>query len=210
MARARLRALAFVTVLAMVLPLIAACGQAGPTPTPVIVKETVPVTVKETVVVQVTPTPGPKRGGTLIVGLMSPVLSLDPADYRDRQTETVIRNMFDGLVTRTKDNQVVLEMAKSATLIDPQTWEFKLKEGMTFHNGDPVTAEDVKFTFDRIITEKAIEYPEPHTAARKGLIAPPGKRRNRGPAHGAIPSQSAVARVHADAVPPADHPEEVL
>jgi len=172
MARARLKVIASVALLAMTLPLVAACGGAGPTPTPekVIVKETVPV--KETVVVQITPTPGPKRGGTLVVGLMSPVLSLDPADYRDRQTETVIRNMFDGLVTRTKDNQVVLEMAKSATLIDPKTWEFKLKEGMTFHNGDPVTAEDVKFTFDRIITEKAIEYPEPHTAARKGLIAP--------------------------------------
>jgi peptide/nickel transport system substrate-binding protein len=115
---------------------------------------------------------GPRRGGTLVVGLMGPVLSLDPADHRDRTTETFLRNIFDGLVTRTRENEVVLEMAESAELIDPQTWEFKLKQGITFHNGDPCTAEDVKFTFDRIITEGAIDYPEPHTAARKGLIAP--------------------------------------
>jgi peptide/nickel transport system substrate-binding protein len=166
------RTVAIVVVLAMVLPMIAACGGAAPTPTPekVVVKET--VTVKETVVIQVSPTPGPRRGGTLVVGLFGPVLTLDPADHRDRVTETFLRNIFDGLVTRTKDNQVVMEMAESATLINPTTWEFKLRPGITFHNGDPCTAEDVKFTFDRIISDKAIEYPEPHTAARKGLITP--------------------------------------
>ncbi len=172
MARARFKVFASITMLAMILPLIVACGGAGPTPTPVVVKETVPVPVKETVVTIITPTPGPRRGGTLVVGLFGSPLTLDPADHRDRVTETVLRNIFDGLVTRTKENQVVLEMAESATLVDPQTWEFKLKPGITFHNGDPCTAEDVKFSFDRIITEKAIEYPEPHTAQRKGLITP--------------------------------------
>jgi len=39
---------------------------------------------------------------TLVVAIMSTVLSLDPANYRDRVTETVLRNMFDGLVTRTR------------------------------------------------------------------------------------------------------------
>ncbi|MBC7224407.1 MAG: LysM peptidoglycan-binding domain-containing protein [Anaerolineae bacterium] len=114
----------------------------------------------------------PKRGGTIVVGLRGPVLTLDPADYRDRITETALRNIFDGLVTRTVENEVVLELAESAELIEPAVWEFKLKKGVTFHNGEPLTAEDVKFTFDRIITEGGIDYPEPHTAARKGLIAP--------------------------------------
>jgi peptide/nickel transport system substrate-binding protein len=115
----------------------------------------------------------PVSGGTLVVGLATESLvSFDPADYRDRPTETVLRNMFDGLVTRTTTNKVVPEIADSWEWVDNQTLEFKLKQGVTFHNGEALTAEDVKFTFERTITENAIEYPEPHTAARKGLIGP--------------------------------------
>ncbi len=130
--------------------------------------------VQETVekVVTATPVVGPQKGGTLAIGLAADIYTLDPADYRDRTIETVIRNMFDGLVTRTTDGRVVLELAESAALVDDTTWEFVLKEGVTFHNGEELTAEDVKFTFDRIITENAIEYPEPHTSPRKGLISP--------------------------------------
>jgi peptide/nickel transport system substrate-binding protein len=115
----------------------------------------------------------PVSGGTLVVGLeTASIESFDPADYRDRPTETVLRNMFDGLVTRTTTNKVVPQIADSWEWVDNQTLEFKLKQGVTFHNGEALTAEDVKFTFERTITENAIEYPEPHTAARKGLIAP--------------------------------------
>ena len=114
----------------------------------------------------------PQEGNTLVIGLASEILSLDPADYRDRTTETVIRNMFDGLVTRTPYGWVVLEVAEMAILIDDTTWEFVLKQGITFHNGEALTAEDVKFTFDRIISENGIDYPEPHTSPRKGLISP--------------------------------------
>ncbi len=115
----------------------------------------------------------PQPGGTLVIGLSSAsIITLDPADHRDRYTETVLRNMFDGLVTRTRDNQVVLELAESYEWIDPTVLEFKLKEGVTFHNGEDLTAEDVKFTFDRIIQENMIEYPEAHTSPRKGLTGP--------------------------------------
>jgi peptide/nickel transport system substrate-binding protein len=115
----------------------------------------------------------PVSGGTLVVGLSTEsLIGFDPADHRSRFTETVLRNMFDGLVTRTTTNKVVPEIADSWEWVDNQTLEFKLKQGVTFHNGEALTAEDVKFTFERTITENAIEYPEPHTAARKGLIAP--------------------------------------
>ena len=115
----------------------------------------------------------PTRGGTLVVGLATESIdTFDPADYRDRYTETVLRNMFDGLVTRTTTNKVVPQIADSWGWVDNKTLEFKLKPGVTFHNGEALTAEDVKFSFDRTITENGIEYPEPHTALRKGLIAP--------------------------------------
>jgi peptide/nickel transport system substrate-binding protein len=162
-------------------------GCATPTPEVVekVVEKVVTQVVKETVIVEgtpqivekvvtATPVTGPQKGGTLVIGLSSEIMTLDPADYRERTTETVMRNMFDGLVTRTTDGRVVLELAESAELVDDTTWEFVLKKGVTFHNGEALTAEDVKFTFDRIISENGIDYPEPHTSPRKGLISPLG------------------------------------
>lgn len=114
----------------------------------------------------------PPREQTVIVGLVEAPITLDPADHRNRTTETVIRNMFDGLVTRDTRNGVHLELAESAELLDPVTWEFRLRQGVKFHDGTEMTADDVVFTFNRIIQENMIEYPEPHTSPRKGLIAP--------------------------------------
>jgi peptide/nickel transport system substrate-binding protein len=98
---------------------------------------------------------GPQSGGTLVVGMLSTsILTLDPAAYSHRPTETVIRNIFDGLVTRTTDNQVVPELAKGYRWLDELTIEFDLKEGVKFHNGDDFTSEDVVFTFERILTQE--------------------------------------------------------
>ena len=49
---------------------------------------------------------------TIVVGLTEGVISLDPANHRNRATETVLRNMFDGLVTRGPDMKIVPEIAE--------------------------------------------------------------------------------------------------
>jgi peptide/nickel transport system substrate-binding protein len=167
--------------LLIVLTLLVACGA---TPTPVVVKETVIVpgtaeivekevtkVVQETVEKVVTPTALPGRD-VIIVGLASAPETLDPADHRSRQSETVIRNMFDGLVTRDTTSGVHLELAEELNWLDEKTLEVKLRQGVKFHDGVEMTADDVVFTFERIIGENMIEYPEPHTSPRKGLIAP--------------------------------------
>jgi peptide/nickel transport system substrate-binding protein len=123
------------------------------------------------------PTEAPPSGdlppsGTLIVGLDDAIITLDPADYSHRQTETVIRNLFDGLVTRTKEGEVVLEIAASYQWVDDQTLEFVIRQGITFHDGEALTANDVVFTFERIIAENGIDYPEPHSSPRQGLMGP--------------------------------------
>jgi peptide/nickel transport system substrate-binding protein len=109
---------------------------------------------------------------TIIVALAEGPSSFDPADHRNRPTETVLRNMFDGLVTRDARSGVHLELAESMEWVDDQTLEVELRRGVLFHDGIEMTADDVVFTFQRIIEENAIEHPEPHTSSRKGLIAP--------------------------------------
>jgi peptide/nickel transport system substrate-binding protein len=107
------------------------------------------------------------HGGELRVGFATDALTMDPGNHRDRETETILRNMYDGLVTRDSDMNVVPELAKSWRTIDTNTYEFTVRRGVTFHDGTPLTAEDVKFTFDRLITEGAIGG---ETSPRKGLL----------------------------------------
>jgi peptide/nickel transport system substrate-binding protein len=109
---------------------------------------------------------------TIVVALAAAPVSLDPADHRSRESETVIRNMFDGLVTRDATNGVHMELAESMEWADEQTLNIKLREGVKFHNGTEMTADDVVFTFERIINENQIDFPEVHSSPRKGLIAP--------------------------------------
>jgi peptide/nickel transport system substrate-binding protein len=109
--------------------------------------------VAPTEVVAMTPPPTPTRlGGTLVVGLAATsIVTLDPAAYSDRTTETVLRNMFDGLVTRTVDNEIVPELAEEYRWVDDLTVEFTLRQGVKFHNGEALTADDVVYTFERIL-----------------------------------------------------------
>jgi peptide/nickel transport system substrate-binding protein len=113
-----------------------------------------------------------ETSGTIVIALAAAPVSLDPADHRSRESETVIRNMFDGLVPRDATNGVHLQLAESMEWADEQTLDIKLREGVKFHDGTEMTADDVVFTFERIINENQIEYPEAHTSPRKGLIAP--------------------------------------
>jgi peptide/nickel transport system substrate-binding protein len=110
------------------------------------------------------------RGGVITVALnTNSIITLDPAMHRDRKTETVIRNIFDGLVTRTTKDRVVPELASGWQQTSPTTYEFKLLRGVVFHNGDPFTADDVVFTFTRVLREGAIAG---QSSPRRGLLGP--------------------------------------
>jgi peptide/nickel transport system substrate-binding protein len=65
-----------------------------------------------------------------------------------------------------------MEIAESVTWRDPKTLEVKIRPGVKFHDGSPLTADDVVFSFERTTKENGIEYPRPHTSPRKGLIEP--------------------------------------
>lgn len=107
---------------------------------------------------------------TLTVALdASAFRSLDPAAYRGRETETVIRNLFDALVTRTPDGRVVMQLAEFYEQPDPTTYLFTLRNGPRFHDGSPVTVDDVVYTFERILNPYGLNgVPSP----RRDLLGP--------------------------------------
>ncbi|TDG00089.1 ABC transporter substrate-binding protein [Paenibacillus piri] len=107
------------------------------------------------------------ESASVLVGIKGPVLSLDPANYRDRLTESVLRNVFDGLVTVDEKGVIKPAIAESWENTTPTEWVFKLRKDVKFHDGTALKAEDVKFTFDRILKENGIDG---KTSPRKGLL----------------------------------------
>lgn len=107
------------------------------------------------------------KGESITVAISSTILSLDPTNHRDRDTQMVIKNMFDSLTIRDKHLLVVPQLAESWQAVDPTIWEFKLRKGVKFHNGDDFSAKDVKFTLDRVTKEGALDG---KTSPRKTLL----------------------------------------
>src|SRR5437899_2472341 len=75
----------------------------------------------------------------------------DPGETQGQLTPFwVLYAIHDALVKPMPGNLMALSLAESWTVSpDQRTYEFKLREGLKFHNGDPFTAEDVKFSFHR-------------------------------------------------------------
>jgi len=97
------------------------------------------------------------------------VTTNDPHNHRDRNTETVIRMWTDALAQQTPDGAMHLDLAESITWLDELNLEVKLRQDVTFHNGDPMTADDVKFTIERKELDGGMEG---KTSPRKGMTGP--------------------------------------
>ncbi|HWU37884.1 MAG TPA: ABC transporter substrate-binding protein, partial [Candidatus Acidoferrum sp.] len=62
---------------------------------------------------------------------------------------TILMNLYDNLTSRHPDGKVYPGLATEWKLVNPTLWQFKLRQGVKFHNGDPFTAADVKFSIER-------------------------------------------------------------
>lgn len=92
-------------------------------------------------------------GGAITVGTTEVVTSLDPAGAYDNGSFAVMTNVYPFLMNNpVDDSEVAPDIAESAEFTAPTEYTVKLKEGLTFANGNDLTSSDVKFTFDRLVT----------------------------------------------------------
>ena len=92
----------------------------------------------------------PAQAQDLVVGLSAEPSSLDPHFHNLAPNNQLSAHIFGHLVMRGADQSLVPGLAESWRLIDPLTWEFKLRKGVTFHDGTPLTVDDVIATFERV------------------------------------------------------------
>jgi len=92
---------------------------------------------------------------TLTVGAAAEATSLDPQFQNLSSNAQMQAMIFETLLGRDASAKVYPLLAASYELIDDTTWEFKLREGVTWHNGDTFTAEDVRFSIERVPTIEA-------------------------------------------------------
>lgn len=75
---------------------------------------------------------------------------LDPYLDMNTNTNSILNNIYGTLTARTAAGKLVPGLATSWERLDQTTWKFHLREGVKFSNGNPFTAEDVKFSFKRM------------------------------------------------------------
>ena len=97
-----------------------------------------------------TPAPDPVKE-TLVVGMGGDAVSLDPHATNDQPSSRVGRQIYETLIVQTEDLELVPGVATSWRQIDDLTFEFTLKKGVKFHNGEELKASDVKFTIERAL-----------------------------------------------------------
>jgi peptide/nickel transport system substrate-binding protein len=92
-----------------------------------------------------------KEGGELVFVISQDAPTLDPHGMNDTATTNATTQLFDRLTEYAADGSVVPALAESFEAVDDTTWEFKLKEGVKFHDGTDFNADAVKMTIERII-----------------------------------------------------------
>ena len=85
----------------------------------------------------------------LVIGLASEPTSIDPHYHNLGPNNAMALHIFDRLVEQDDNQALVPSLATSWAPVDDLTWEFKLREGVKFHDGTDFDADDVIFTFER-------------------------------------------------------------
>ena len=96
--------------------------------------------------------PAAAQGGMLRVPLTSDIRSTDPGTNRDDNTDAVVLHIVEGLVALREDTSIGSLLASKVDVSpDGLGYTFTLREGIKFHNGAPLTAEDVVWSWKRYL-----------------------------------------------------------
>jgi len=93
----------------------------------------------------------PGHAATLRWGAQNDILTLDPHSQNHATTHSLLQHTYEGLVRYTRDFKVEPALATSWQQVSPTQWRFNLRKGVKFHDGTPFTADDVVFSYGRII-----------------------------------------------------------
>ena len=88
---------------------------------------------------------------TIVMALEADQNNMDPHMHFLRVGIIMNINMYDSLLHKNTKLEYEPSLAMAWQALDETTWEFKLRQGVKFHNGDTFSAEDVQFSFDRVL-----------------------------------------------------------
>jgi len=95
-------------------------------------------------------TPTPEHADQIVVLVADEIRTLEPYRMINVRAESSLSgHLWDTLTFVNADLELEPSLATSWRLINNFTWEFQLREGLTFHNGEPVNAEAVRFSIER-------------------------------------------------------------
>ncbi|ANF56657.1 ABC transporter substrate-binding protein [Halotalea alkalilenta] len=119
--------------------------------------------------------------GTLRIAFADPVSAVDPELNNHAGNNSVAIQIFDTLTSKNWDNRAKPALAENFRNIDPNTWEFTLRNDVQWHDGTPFTADDVIHSYQRartmpgsvasfagfLRTIDSVTAPDPHTLVIK-------------------------------------------
>jgi peptide/nickel transport system substrate-binding protein len=112
-------------------------------------------------------------GGILKVGLQADPTALDPQTQNLTAIWRVVEHIYEGLTRTRPDLSIEPALAESWEISeDGLTYTFSLRQGVTFHDGTPLTAGDVKFTFERLIAPETASPAAADLASMESVEAP--------------------------------------
>ncbi|MBP3040319.1 ABC transporter substrate-binding protein [Bacillaceae bacterium Marseille-Q3522] len=91
------------------------------------------------------------EGGTVRIAMSTEVDNLDPYQSAATDTSSMMNNVFDGLLDTNEAGELVPAIAKSYKISDDGlAYTFQLNEGVVFHDGSELTAEDVVYSYSKL------------------------------------------------------------